>query len=266
MPNTLPYIPESLKNLKNPPKRLFYKGRTKLLDNLKVAIVGTRYPNQYTKIIMQSFVPKISKYSTIVSGGAIGIDYIAHNMSYPNTIMISPSSLDITYPKQNKTLINDIANNALILSEYESNYNPHRFSFLERNRLIIALSEIIFIPQGDLNSGTSVSAKIALELKKPIFTIPHRYNESTLTNYLLSQNNARAIFNIDNFIKDHILNDVSNKNNIKLVDSNFIDILEFCATNPSFEDAYNKFGERIIECELLGLITRKYNKIYPEHT
>lgn len=210
---------------------------------------------------MQSIIPKISKHATIVSGGAIGVDSIAHNMSYPNTIMISPSSLDIIYPKQNKALIDKIANHSLILSEYENNYSPHKYSFLERNRLVIALSEIVFIPQGDLNSGTHYSARIAIELEKPIFTIPHRYNESHLTNSLISQNKAKAIYDIDDFIKCYLPNNDIYK---EKHENKFVDILDYCANNPSFEDAYIKFGERIIECEILGLITRKYNKIYLE--
>lgn len=264
MHNTLSHIPKPLQNLNNPPKKIFYKGNIKLLDNFKIAIIGTRYPNQYTQIIMQNIIPKISKYATIISGGAIGVDSIAHKMSYPNTIMISPSSLDIIYPKQNKTLINNITNNALILSEYESNYKPHRFSFLERNRLVIALSEIVFIPQGDLNSGTSVSAKIALELKKPIFTIPHRYNESMLTNSLLSKNNAKAIYNIDDFVKTYLPNNALHSESLQTENKKFIDVLDFCANNPSLEDAYIEFGEKITECEILGLITIKNNKIYLE--
>lgn len=248
-------LPKSLLDLPNPPKQLFYKGNTKLLKNKKVAIVGTRAPNQYTKALIPILVKHISKYATIISGGAIGVDKLAHIHSFPNTIMVSPSSLDIYYPLQNKKLIQDIENKALILSEYEKNYSPHRYSFLDRNRIVIALSSMVILPQGDINSGTSYSAKLALKLKKPIFTIPHRLGESALTNSLLEDKKAEAIYNIDNFINKYFskqINDSSNEED---------EILEFCKNAPSFEDALLKFGDKILEYELMGLLIRENNYI-----
>lgn len=248
-------IPKSLLDLPNPPKQLFYKGNTKLLKNTKVAIVGTRAPNQYTKALMPLIVKRISQYATIVSGGAIGVDKLAHINSFPNTIMVSPSSLDIYYPLQNKKLIQDIEENALILSEYKKGYTPHRYSFLDRNRIVIALGDIVILPQGDINSGTSCSAKIALKLKKPIFTFPHRYSESPLTNSLLEDKKAEAIYNIDNFINKYF----SRKKTINAQTND--EILEFCKSAPSFEDALIKFGNKILEYELMGLLVRENNLI-----
>lgn len=258
MINTLE-IPKSLESLKNPPKRLYYTGNRKLLDNFKIAIVGTRRPNQYTQIITATLAQKISKYATIISGGAIGVDFIAHLNSMPNTIMISPSSLDITYPKENSKLINDIKNKALMISEYESSYFPKKYSFLERNRIVIALSDIVIFPQGDLNSGTNYSAKVAMELNKPIWTIPHRYKESPLTESLIINGNAKVIYDIDNFIKDCIPD--SKIQNIESLESKSDEILEFCKNAPSFEIALERFGDKILEYEFMGLLVRQNNKI-----
>ena len=83
----LPKIPKALLELPNPPKQLFYKGNIDLLKNKKIAIVGTRAPNQYTKALMPLLVKHLSKYATIISGGAIGVDKLAHINSFPNTIM-----------------------------------------------------------------------------------------------------------------------------------------------------------------------------------
>ena len=258
MINTLE-IPKELESLKKPPKELYYIGNKKLLDTFKVAIVGTRRPNQYTQITTAALAQKISKYATIISGGAIGIDFIAHTNSIPNTIMISPASLDIIYPKENSKLINDIKNKALMISEYKSPYFPKKYSFLERNRIVIALSDIIIFPQGDLNSGTNYSAKIAIELNKPIWTIPHRYKESPLSEYLIINNYAKVIYDIDNFIRDYIPD--SKVQNMQSLESKSDEILEFCKNAPSFEIALEKFGDRILEYEFMGLLIRQNNKI-----
>ena len=254
----LPKIPKALLELPNPPKQLFYKGNIDLLKNKKIAIVGTRSPNQYTKALMPLLVKHLSKYATIVSGGAIGVDKLAHIHSFPNTIMVSPSSLDIYYPLQNKKLIQDIENKALILSEYEKNYSPHRYSFLDRNRIVIALASMVILPQGDINSGTSYSANLALKLKKPIFTIPHRLGESPLTNALLESKKAEAIYSIDNFINKYFSKQIENN---ELKDEAKDEILEFCKNAPLFEDALLKFGDKILEYELMGLLIRESNYI-----
>lgn len=258
-------LPKSLLALKNPPKNLFYKGDLSLLDSFKVAIVGTRAPNPYTKSLTAELSSAIAKYAVVVSGGALGVDIIAHTHAFPRTIMIAPSSLEIIYPRENAKMIEKIAQNALILSEYERNYMPHKYSFLERNRLVVGLSDIVILPQGDLKSGTSCSARFATTLKKPIFTLPHRYNESTLTNALLAQGKAEAIYNIDDFVEKYIAPHSS------LIDSanaessgesqQFDEILTFCAKRPNFEEAFAKFGNKILEYEFSGLLVRENNTI-----
>ena len=277
-------LPQSLLALKKPPKNLFYKGDLSLLDSFKVAIVGTRAPNPYTKALTAELSAAIAKYAVVVSGGALGVDIIAHTHALPRTIMIAPSSLEIIYPRENAKMIEKIAHTALILSEYEKGYMPHKYSFLERNRLVVGLSDIVILPQGDLKSGTSSSAKFATALKKPIFTLPHRYNESTLTNALLASGKAEAIYNIDDFVEKYIapnacrhcgnleateaIHHLSSlrdeptarrgnpKNNIESDE-----ILTFCAKRPSFEDAFAKFGNKILEYEFSGLLVRENNTI-----
>ena len=265
-------LPKSLLVLKNPPKNLFYKGDLSLLDSFKVAIVGTRAPNPYTKALTAELAHAISKYAVVVSGGALGVDIIAHTHALPRTIMIAPSSLEIIYPRENAQIIQQIAHTALILSEYEKGYMPHKYSFLERNRLVVGLSDIVILPQGDLKSGTSSSAKFATALKKPIFTLPHRYNESTLTNALLASGKAKAIYNIDDFVEKYIAPNASLQNS-RHCEAREVqrsnpkkptqpdEILTFCAKRPSFEDAFAKFGNKILEYEFSGLLVRENNTI-----
>ena len=265
-PPRLDSLPDSLLALKNPPKAIFYKGDLSLLDNFKVAIVGTRAPNPYTKSLTAKLSRAIAKYAVVVSGGALGVDIIAHTHSFPRTIMIAPSSLEIIYPRENAKMIQQIAQSALILSEYERDYIPQKYSFLQRNRLVIALSDIVILPQGDLKSGTSSSAKYALTLGKPIFTLPHRYDESTLTNALLARGEAKAIYNIADFIEAHILPNVSETLRESAIDSpessfESDEILAFCAKNPTFEEAFAKFGSKILEYEFSGRLVRENNTI-----
>lgn len=247
-------IPQELLSLKKPPKTLFAEGNLSLLQlSKKIAIVGTRKPNPYTKALTFKLAELISKNNgVVVSGGALGVDIIAHQGAGKNTIMISPSSLDFPYPKTNASIIKQIYSSALALSEYENNPSPKPYHFLERNRLVIALSDLVIIPQADLNSGSMESAKIALSLNKPLFTFPHRLGESEGTNSLLSSNKAQAIYNLQDWIKEQFGTDSSPED----------EILEFCQNTASFQEVYEKFGERVYEYEMEGKIKIENGRIY----
>lgn len=248
-------IPQALHSLKNPPKTLFAQGNLSLLDSpKKVAIVGTRKPNPYTKLLTHNLSELIAKSGgVVVSGGALGVDIIAHLGAMPRTIMFSPSSLDTPYPKTNASIIKQIYQNALALSEYENNPSPKPYHFLERNRLVIALSDVVVIPQADLGSGSMESAKIALSLNKPIYVFPHRLGESEGTNSLLQAKNAQAIYSLNAWIEEWFGTLFCPQND---------EILEFCKTPVAFEEAYQRFGEKIYEYEMDGKIKIENGRIY----
>lgn len=252
-------IPKELLGLKSPPKRLFFTGDTSLLDiSPKVAIIGTRKPNQYTQIQTTNLAKSISQAGgVVVSGGALGVDIIAHSAALPRTIMISPSSLDTIYPASNSKTIFQIATNGLILSEYENNKTPQKYDFLHRNRLVIALSDIVIIPQADKASGSLYSASLALKSKKPLFVLSHRIGESLGTQDLLLEAKAEAIFSIEAFLQKIGLQE-------PILDSasgDYAEILDFCKGSPSFEEAYLRYGEEILALELEGKITRTNGRV-----
>ena len=189
----------------------------------------------------------------MVSGGALGVDIIAHSAALPRTIMISPSSLDTIYPASNSKTIFQIATNGLILSEYEDNKIPQKYDFLHRNRLVIALSDIVIIPQADKASGSLYSARLAIQSKKPLFVLSHRIGESLGTQDLLLSSKAEAIVSIEAFLEKLGLSESS--------DEPCSEILDFCKSNPSFEEAYLRYGEEILALELEGKITRTNGRV-----
>ncbi|TEY11299.1 DNA processing protein DprA, partial [Campylobacter sp. CH185] len=84
---------------------------------------------------------------------------------------------DQIYPRTNEKIIKQIYENALALSEYEDDYLPKNYDFLLRNRLVIALSKAVVVAQADIKSGSMQSAKLALELNKPLYVLPQRLGE-----------------------------------------------------------------------------------------
>ena len=221
---------------------LFYKGNLDLLKKEKIAIVGSRKASKYTKEITFLLAKKLSQKYVIVSGGALGVDTEAHKGAFPNTIFVSPSSLDIIYPKSNENLIKNIYKNALAISEYEKNYKPYKYTFLQRNRIIVALSEFVIIAEADKKSGSMRSFEWAKKYNKKVYVLPHRINESSGTRYLASTNQAEVIWDIDEFCKSLGIED--NKNII------------------SINEALKKYGDKIYEMELDGKVSIKNGKVY----
>jgi DNA processing protein len=238
--------------LKKPPKILFSKGNSSLLETNMVSIVGTRRPISYTKEQTLKLSKAFASIGyTVVSGAAMGVDAIAHSGAFPNTIAVMANSLDIIYPKVNQKLINTIFSDALALSEYPENTKATRYSFVVRNRLVVALGEVLIITEADLDSGTMRSAEIAKELGKQIFVLPHRLGESRGTQKLLEDGDAKLIADIDKFIGQF--------GEVKEV---FDEEEIFFKNNPTLQDALNRFGDKIYEYELEGKIEIKNLKVY----
>jgi DNA processing protein len=221
---------------------LFYKGDIELIKKEKIAIVGSRKASKYTKEITYLLAKKLSKKYVIISGGALGVDTEAHRGAFPNTIFVSPSSLDIIYPKQNENLIKSIYKNALAISEYEKNYKPYKFTFLQRNRIIIKLAKFVIITEASLKSGSMRSFEWAKEFGKKVYVIPHRLNESSGTNYIAKTNQAEVIWDIDEFC--HNL-EIDSKEKIL-----------------SLNEALKLYGNRLYEMELDGKVEIKNAKVY----
>lgn len=221
---------------------LYYKGNIELLNKPKVAIVGSRRAGRYSKETVKLLARKLSKIYTVVSGGALGIDKAAHEGAYPNTIFVSPSSLDIIYPKSNRELIKNIYENGLAISEYEKNFSPFKHTFLQRNRIIVKISDFVIIAEAELKSGSMRSFEWAQKYNKKIYVLPQRLNESSGTRYLAKKGFAEVIWDLDDFCKSLGIDEKS-------------DIL-------SLNEALNRFGNKIYEMELNGEIEIKNGKVY----
>ncbi|MDF1878538.1 DNA-protecting protein DprA [Sulfurimonas sp. SAG-AH-194-C20] len=238
-----------LEDMKKYPQPLFFLGNRALLKNKKISIIGSRKPNQYARHKTQELAQKLSSRGVCtVSGGAIGVDAIAHKSAgTQNTIMVAATGLDKHYPSINKNLITEIEDKGLVLSQFSEGSPSTRYNFVLRNELVVALGEVLVVTYADLNSGSMRSVEYALKMGKEIYVLPHRIGESEATNRLLQEGKAKAIYNIDTFV-----NEFAGKSKEKeLVHDDF---LEFCSLHPSYEEALQKYPSRVFEAELSGQI------------
>jgi DNA processing protein len=242
------HIP-NLEPMKKYPSTLFYKGNLDLLNRPKVSIVGTRRPSNYTRQFTYSLANALAKRGVcVVSGAAMGVDAIAHTgAGENNTIAVVANGLDIRYPAVNKNLIESIENKGLMMSQFNDGFRATGWSFVVRNELVVALGDILIVTEADLDSGSMRSVEYALKMGKEIFVLPQRLDESLGTNQLLTDGYAKTIHNIETFasifgrsVEDEVEKDA---------------FFYFCQQTPTFDESLEKFGDRVYEAELEGLIT-----------
>ena len=249
---------DALESMKKYPQQLYCIGNTELLNKRKISIVGSRKPNQYAREMTHLLASKLSKAGvTVVSGGAIGVDAIAHKAAgADNTIMVAATGLDKRYPAINKNLISAIEQEGLVLSQFSEQTPSNKYNFVLRNELVVALGDVLVVTYADKDSGTMRSVEYALKMGKKIFVLPHRIGESDGTNLLLQENKAEAIYSIEKFVA---LFSCVSEEKAAITEDLF---LSYCKTNPSYEEALKKFPERVFEAELLADIIVKNGRIF----
>lgn len=241
-------IPTALCTITSPVTELYFQGNISLLQGKKVAIVGSRRPSLYTKNTTFALAQALKVAGiTVVSGAAMGVDAQAHKGAFPQTIAVMANSLDIKAPAVNKGLIESMATESLCLSEYPQTTHPTRYSFVQRNRIVVALSDVVVLAEADLNSGTMRSAEFALKMGKPIYVLPHEMGQSLGTSKLLQEGQAEPIYNIEAFLKGLGVD--------KPLVSQEDELLAFCANQPFYDEVVAQFKEKLFEYELLGKVS-----------
>lgn len=182
--------PQNLKNIYDPPKKIYLIGNKDLLYQKGIAIVGARDATQYGKKIAYNLAKELSEQNiVIISGLAIGIDSYAHKGSLEKgTIAVLGSGIDNIYPKENLELAREIIKNkGCIISEYPLGTKPERLHFPQRNRIISGLSDGVVVIEASKKSGALITAEFALEQGKEIFAVPGDINkkQSEGTNQLI---------------------------------------------------------------------------------
>lgn len=185
--------PKELIELKDMPYGLFYKGNINLLRSRKVAVVGSRRCTNYGIEMTKLLTKEIISYNiTIISGGAKGIDSIAHKEAIKNdgnTVIVLGCGIDVVYPAQNRSLFKDVEKRGLIISEFLPKTPPFAYNFPRRNRIISGLSELVLVIEASIKSGSLITADYAVTQGRDVMAIPGSVlaSESAGCNLLISE-------------------------------------------------------------------------------
>lgn len=246
------HIP-SLNTMRKYPETLYYRGNPVLLDRVKLSIVGSRRPNPYTQQVTHALASRLASAGVcIVSGGAMGVDGIAHTAAgADNTIAVLGNGLDIRYPEVHSGLLAAIEEKGLLLSPFEDGFRQTNWSFVVRNEIVVALGDALIVTQADRNSGSMRSVEYALKMGKKIYVLPHRIGESEGTNRLLAEGKAEAIYDLDAFVARY-------GEAARCADDPF---LVFCRSNPTYEEAVRSYPQEVFQYELEGKIAIVAGKV-----
>jgi len=198
--------PPLLKKIDDPPLILYYTGTFEESDNFSIGIVGTRTPSNYGKVQAEKIASELASQGiTIVSGLARGIDSIAHTAaikSKTRTIAVIGCGIDVIYPPESKTLYKQIAENGLIVSEYEPGTKPDALNFPKRNRIISGLSHGCIIVETGVKGGALYTARFALNQNREVFAVPGNIGskQSEGTNLLIQRGEAKLVTNAEDVL------------------------------------------------------------------
>ena len=191
-----PAYPRCLLDLEDPPLMLYAMGLPMAWETMAdgrtgldraqaagLAIVGSRNPTPQGASNAQDFAQALAQAGlTVVSGMALGVDAAAHTGALQAhaapgrgtiaTVAVVGTGLDRVYPKQHRALAHQIAQHGVILSEYHLGTPPLAANFPQRNRLIAGLSRGTLVVEAALQSGSLITARMALEQGRDVFAIP----------------------------------------------------------------------------------------------
>ena len=192
--------PHMLKQISDPPAVLYYKGDL-FGCNLErtVAVVGSRKSTYHAKEAVNKIISElVGTDICIVSGLAAGIDTSAHNSAIENnlkTIGVIASGFDFIYPTSNKNLYEKIEKGGgAVVTEYYPTFQPLKFRFPQRNRIVSGLSYGTLVAEASLKSGALITANLCLEQGRELMCIPGLIsNPNTEGIYKLLKNGATLI-------------------------------------------------------------------------
>lgn len=191
--------PEQLRNIYDPPPVLYLRGDKSALQNVPVALVGSRRATPYGLHVAENLARELAAAGVgVVSGMARGIDTAAHRGALKgggNTVAVLGCGVDVVYPRENARLLKEIAAAGAVISEFPPGFQPEPWHFPVRNRVISGLSRVVVVVEAAAKSGALITAGVALEQGRDVMVVPGQITSrlSRGSNSLLKQGAAPVL-------------------------------------------------------------------------
>jgi len=252
--------PAGFKDLKDAPLLIYARGIWPQAQQKLITVIGSRKPTPYGEAAALEFIQPLSQLNySIVSGLALGLDALAHRLcldAQGHTIAILGSGLDNIYPREHWALSKRILDQGgLLISEYSPLSPPLKANFIQRNRLLAAISEATLVLEAQAKSGSIITANLARQLNKKVYAVPGNiFNNQAAGCHDLIRQGAQLASAITDIAPKSILTSLNETNlgNLSSVEKNIISLLKLAS--PQFN------GTRVDEiCQQLMLDTSSVN-------
>lgn len=198
-----PGYPNRLRHCEDGPVVLYAKGNKDLNPLKVVSIVGTRSMTEYGRELTDKLVEGLKPHGClIVSGLALGVDVCAHRAALRHglpTAGVLGHSLDRIYPSQNRAIFRRMAEEGMLLSEFESGTKPDRENFPQRNRIVAGMADVTVVVETAVRGGSMITASLAAGYNRDVMAYPGPVHAiySSGCNYLIKSNQAALIESVE---------------------------------------------------------------------
>ena len=269
--------PAKLRDIPNPPKRLYCTGDIELLKARSVGVIGARKNTVYGKNVAIMIGKRIAESGLAVTSGlALGIDAFSHEGALEaegKIIGVLGSGIDQMGPWRNRELMNrGLEKGGLIVSEYAPDEPAHKGTFPARNRIISGLSEALVVVEAGLNSGSLITAKHVAEQGRPVYAVPGNINsQSSIGTNLLIRDGAIPLVIVDDLIRDIGVDINRNQENMPDLDADEEKIFEVVRvmSGPTVEEIIRGtgFDAKLVNSiltimEIKGIVESYAGRIY----
>ncbi|MFH0969422.1 MAG: DNA-processing protein DprA [Patescibacteria group bacterium] len=207
-----PDYPPLLREIPSAPYILYIKSSleiTELFKNPAIAIVGSRKMTSYGKQAAYSFARDLVMAGiTVVSGMALGVDAEAHIGALEakgKTIAVLGSSLEDNNigPRANFQLSKKIIDSGALLSDFPLGVQSIPGNFPARNRLMAGLTLGTLVIEAQLDSGSLITANLALEFNREVFSVPGPiFSESSQGTNKLIKKGAKLVSGVQDILEE----------------------------------------------------------------
>ncbi len=166
--------PPVLKEINDPPMSFYYRGNLAPVVQ-RIAVVGSRKNTRYGQSVALELGEQLAAAGlTVVSGAARGIDTFAHRgaLKSGRTVAVLGCGINFIYPRENKKLLEQIAESGVVMSEFHPQFPPNPGTFPARNRIIAGLSRGVIIVEAGHKSGALITSTYAGDYGRDVFAIP----------------------------------------------------------------------------------------------
>jgi DNA processing protein len=202
-----PGYPPLLRDIHDPPVGLYCLGEYTGEDRA-VSLVGSRRATLYGIAVAKRLAGDLSRLGFwIVSGGARGIDLAAHEGALEvggKTAVVLGCGIDIVYPPEHLDLFRRIAGQGAVLSEFPLGRGADRQTFPMRNRLIAGLSRATVVIESDVNGGSMITARQAIDDGREVFAVPGRIDQASSRgcHKLIREGEAKLLTNVEDILEE----------------------------------------------------------------